>query len=106
MCVYSCDQFFVIPWTVAHRLLGPWDFPSKNTGMSCHFLLQGIFLTQGSNNLSLVSPALTGRFFTNCATWEAWEIKTYKTHLGKNWENDLRLKPPALRFLDSCDGGI
>ena len=24
-------------------------FPSKNTGMSCHFLLQGIFLTQGSN---------------------------------------------------------
>ena len=27
----------------------PWDFPGKNTGTSCHFLLQGIFLTQGSN---------------------------------------------------------
>ena len=26
-----------------------WDFPGKNTGMSCHFLLQGIFPTQGSN---------------------------------------------------------
>ena len=25
------------------------DFPSRNTGMDCHFLLQGIFLTQGSN---------------------------------------------------------
>ena len=24
-------------------------FPSKNTGVGCHFLLQGIFLTQGSN---------------------------------------------------------
>ena len=24
-------------------------FPDKNTGESCHFLLQGIFLTQGSN---------------------------------------------------------
>ena len=24
-------------------------FPSKNTGVSCHFLLQEIFLTQGSN---------------------------------------------------------
>ena len=23
------------------RLLCPWDFPGKNTGMSCHFLLQG-----------------------------------------------------------------
>ena len=25
------------------------DFPGKNTGVGCHFLLQGIFLTQGSN---------------------------------------------------------
>ena len=31
------------------RLLCPWDFPCKNTGVGCHFLLQGIFLTQGSN---------------------------------------------------------
>ena len=30
-------------------LLCPWDFPGKNTGMGCHFLLQGIFPTQGSN---------------------------------------------------------
>ena len=31
------------------RLLCPWDFPGKNMGVSCHFLLQGIFLTQESN---------------------------------------------------------
>ena len=31
------------------RLLRPWDFPGKSTGVGCHFLLQGIFLTQGSN---------------------------------------------------------
>ena len=31
------------------RLLCPWNFPSKNTGAGCHFLFQGIFLTQGSN---------------------------------------------------------
>ena len=30
------------------RLFCPWDFPGKNTGVGCHFLLQGIFLTQGS----------------------------------------------------------
>ena len=31
------------------RLLRPWDFLGKSTGVDCHFLLQGIFLTQGSN---------------------------------------------------------
>ena len=31
------------------RLLCPWDFPGKVTGVFCHFLLQGIFPTQGSN---------------------------------------------------------
>ena len=31
------------------RLLCPWDFPGKNTGVGCHFLLQGIFLTQRFN---------------------------------------------------------
>ena len=27
----------------------PWDFPGKSTGVGCHFLLQRIFPTQGSN---------------------------------------------------------
>ena len=31
------------------RLLCPWDSPGKSTGVGCHFLLQGISLTQGSN---------------------------------------------------------
>ena len=35
------------------RLLCPWDFPGKDTGVGCHYLLQGIFPTQGSN-LSLL----------------------------------------------------
>ena len=26
-----------------------WNFPGKNTGVGCHYLLQGIFQTQGSN---------------------------------------------------------
>jgi len=30
---------FATPWTAAHRLLCPWDFPGKNTGVGCHFLL-------------------------------------------------------------------
>jgi len=51
-------------------LLCPWDFPGKNTGVGCYFLLQGIFLTHGSNP-PLASPALPGGFFTTSVTWEA-----------------------------------
>ena len=46
-------QLFATPWTVPARLLHPWDFPGKNVAVGCHFLLQGIFPTQGSN-LSLL----------------------------------------------------
>ena len=38
-----------------------WGFSGKDTGVGCHFLLQGIFPTQGS---SPRFPAWTGRFFT------------------------------------------
>ena len=31
------------------RLLCPWDYPDKNTGVGCHLLLQGIFPTQELN---------------------------------------------------------
>ena len=37
------------------RLLCPWDSPGKNIGVGCQALLQGIFLTQGSNPCPYVS---------------------------------------------------
>ena len=40
------------------RLLCPWDTPGQSTGGGCHFLLQGIFLTQGSNTRLCTPPAL------------------------------------------------
>ena len=57
----------MIPWSIAQRFLCPWDFPGKNTGVGCHLLLQGIFLTQGSNEPT--SPALTGGFLFNTQKW-------------------------------------
>ena len=45
-------------------LLCLWDYPSKNTGVGCRFLLQGIFPTQGSDPTSPATPTLAGRFFT------------------------------------------
>ena len=50
VCIYSllCQllrrvQLFMTPMAC------PWNSPGKNTGVVCHSLLQGIFLTQGSN---------------------------------------------------------
>ena len=46
----SHARLFMTPWIVAYtKLLCPWDFQGKSTGVGCHFLLQGIFPTQGSN---------------------------------------------------------
>ena len=47
-------RLFAIPMDPT-RLLCLWDFPGKNTGMGCHFPLQGIFLTQGSPALKVDS---------------------------------------------------
>ena len=37
-------RLFAIPWMVAHHKI-----PGKNAEAGCHFLLQGILPTQGSN---------------------------------------------------------
>ena len=39
------------------RFLCPWDLREKNTGVDCHFFLQGIFPTQGSNSHLLLWQA-------------------------------------------------
>ena len=38
---FSCVRLFATPWTVQpSRLLRPWDFPGKSTGVGFHCLLQ------------------------------------------------------------------
>ena len=44
-CLTLCNPMDYEP----ARLLCPWDSPGKNTGVGCHSLFRGIFLTQGSN---------------------------------------------------------
>ena len=56
-CVWVLSRVrrFVTPWTLAPhglqptRLLCPWNFPGKTTGVGCHFPSQEIFLTQRLN---------------------------------------------------------
>ena len=49
------DSFATL-WTVAYQAPLPIGFPGRNTEVGCHFLLQGIFLTQGSQFLTTEPP--------------------------------------------------
>ena len=49
VCLLSCVRLFKTHGLQPTRLLCPWDSPGKNIRMGCHFLLQGISPTQGSN---------------------------------------------------------
>ena len=55
MCVCVCGNCLVVSNSLwphglkPTRLLYLWNSPGKNTGVGCHSLFQGIFLTQGSN---------------------------------------------------------
>ena len=50
LCKLSRIQLFATPWTVARQAHLSMGFPSEDTGADCHFLLQEIFPTQGSNS--------------------------------------------------------
>ena len=56
-------RIFATPWTAAHQAPLSMGFSIKNTGVSCHFLLQGIFPTQEWNQ-SLCVSCTAGGFFT------------------------------------------
>ena len=85
---FSHVRLFATLWTV-DRQAPSMDSPGKNTGVGCYALLQGIFLTQGSNPYLLCLLLWQGCFFffffflTTSATWEApkahnnYYIRTY-----------------------------
>ena len=58
---------------------------------SCHSLLQGIFLTQGSNWTSPASSALAGRFFTSEPPGKPW-----------SWEWCLKGRVPGEYYCWRC----
>ena len=76
------------------RLLYPWNFPGKNAGMGSHFLLQGIFLIQGSN-LYL----LHWRWILYC--WATWEDQTKANRSVHNAQLFLYDRVSKVKFLRS-----
>ena len=104
--------------------LCPWDFPGKSTGVGCHFLLHGIFLTQGSNPGLLHWCAIAQSYLNLCNTMEwvaisyCWDLpdpgiepESPKPHGETDLGNDNSLLfdccPPSPRpivLLNSCIG--
>ena len=66
VCVHSltCVKLLATPWSIAHQAPLSMKFPGKNTGVGCHFLLQGLFLTQGVS-------CLGRQILYYWTTWEA-----------------------------------
>ena len=80
---FSHVQLFATPWTVVHQAPLSMGFSGKSTGVGCHVLLQGIFLTQYEPTRPPASPALAGRFFTTWTAWEAHQDSCWGT-MGNN----------------------
>jgi len=87
----QCVWLFMMLWTVARtRLLSPWDSLGKNTEVGCHFLLQRIFLTQGSNP----------RLLDSClGRWVLYHLR----HLGSTTTSKDYL-PPCPGYLGGLGG--
>ena len=62
-CHFSSPQLSVTLCTVADKLLCPWDFSGKNTGVGCYALLRGSFRPRDRTRVSCIT-CNAGRFFT------------------------------------------
>ena len=123
-CMLSRVQLFVTSWTVALQAPLLMGFCSKNNGVGCHFLLQGIFLTQGSNLCLLNRQAaslLLGHQGNSSRLWSclimtagrSWNRRTpfkqssnpLQTDLG--WEGRFTMKD-TYKYLEQrlCTGNV
>ena len=78
------------------RLLCPWDFPGKNAGVGCHFLLQRSSQPRDPTCIPCVS-CIGRRILSHCTTWEARREQTCGCHGG--WEEDASLGSQLLRLI-------
>ena len=68
---FSRVQLFATTWTVAHQAPLSMGFSRPESWHGLPFPSPGGLPDPGIGPMSLMSPALAGRFFTTSATWEA-----------------------------------
>ena len=90
----SCVWFFVTQWTA--KLFCPWDSIGKNSGVGCHSLLQGIFLTQGLNLHLLRLLHTTEPPETPMEHYDAAKYKACRHAVSLSWHQYRLLKERKL----------
>ena len=94
VCRRACSVLFDSSWPHGlkpARLLCPWDFPGKNTGVGCCTLLLGIFLTQGLN-----TAVLYCRWILYC--WATGEDPRQRCSLPQKYPQVRRKKQASISF--------
>ena len=80
-------RLFATPWAVAcTRLLRPWDFLGKSTGVGCHFLLRESSRPRDRTQVSHI----VDRRFTIWATRKV--LKWHSTYLKISWNKRFYLE--------------
>ena len=93
------------PEMAAHQAPRPWDSPGKNTGVGCHFLLQGMKVKSESEvaqscltlcdpmDCILPGPSIHGIFQTRVLEWGAIAFSSSST-----WENHISSLDPIYKM--------
>ena len=71
------------------RLLCPWHFPGKNTGVGCHFLLQGIFPSQGPSP-HLLRWQVDSLWLSHLGSLYAMQLVISGDNCPRNWRTPFR----------------
>ena len=85
---------FATPWT--------WDFPGKQTGVGCHFFLQGILTTQGSNLGLLHSRQILYHLSHQGSPVKAWNVLYIKNSYNLTIKRQKSLFKMGKIWIDTC----
>ena len=79
-CIQSVShvRFFVASWTVVHQAPLSMEFSRQEYWSGLPFPTPGKFPDPGIEPMSLMYPALAGRFFTTSAPREAQEVAMFQ----------------------------
>ena len=75
MCVFSCVQLFVTPWTVVQQAPQSKEFSRQDYWIGLPFPSPRECSRPRDSTCVSLSPALAGRFFTTGTIWEAQTAK-------------------------------
>ena len=94
VCALSCMSCFVMPRNVAHQATLFMEFSRQEYWSELPFPTSGTLPNMSTEHLSLVSPALTGRFFTGKP-----KHMVPVNPMGPNtWESEVKLALESVEF--------